>query len=218
MTGTLPAELVALLSGETAAGREKAWERFLAQASPLLLHVCRSFGGGSDAAMDRYSLVLEGLREDDFHRLRQFAPDRSARFTTWLVVVARRLCLERQRQVFGRVRGEPAGEPDPEMTLRRRLALGLAADVDVAEVAASEGAQSQEGLERDERRTALERALAELPPRDQLLLQLRYEAGDTAAEIARVLGFPTPFHVYRRLRVLLATLRQALRSRGFEQA
>jgi RNA polymerase sigma factor (sigma-70 family) len=217
VTGSLPAELVALLSGETADARDEAWERFLAKESPLLLHVCRSFGGGTDAAMDRYALVLEGLREDDFRRLRQFVPGRNARFTTWLVVVARRLCLEHQRHLFGRVRGEVGGDPEPELLLRRRLALGLAADIDVAEVAGSESAGSHEGLERAEQQTALQRAIAELPSRDQLLLQLRYEGEYTATEIARVLGFPTPFHVYRRLRVLLVDLRKALQSRGVEQ-
>jgi len=44
-----------------------------------------------DGAMDAYAYVLERLRERDCARLRTYADGGPARFTTWLVVVARRL-------------------------------------------------------------------------------------------------------------------------------
>ena len=44
--------------------------------------------------MDHYAFMLDRLQEDGFHRLRAFAGDGRGQFTTWLVVVARRLCVE----------------------------------------------------------------------------------------------------------------------------
>ncbi|MGH2625337.1 MAG: RNA polymerase sigma factor, partial [Anaerolineales bacterium] len=61
---------------------------------------------------------------------------------------------------------------------------------------------------------SVQSALAELPPRDRLLVNLRFEHDLPAREIARLMGFPTPFHVYRRLNGLLEGLRKALRRRG----
>jgi len=47
--------------------------------------------------MDRYAFVLDRLRARNFRRLRRFQPRGSARFTTWLVLVSRRLCLDHRR-------------------------------------------------------------------------------------------------------------------------
>jgi DNA-directed RNA polymerase specialized sigma24 family protein len=44
--------------------------------------------------MDGYAYVLEALRSDDYRRLRAYAADGRSKFSTWLVVVARRLCLD----------------------------------------------------------------------------------------------------------------------------
>jgi RNA polymerase sigma factor (sigma-70 family) len=211
-----PPELAAVLRARTAPELDRAWGSFVSRVTPLLLHVCRSLGGGHDAAMDRYARVVEGLRESDFQRLRAFVARPDARFTTWLVVVARRLCLEHERRRLGRTRTDrPAGDK-LEIRFRRRLALGLATDADVTTVAGSDDADPSKGLEGDERLAALLATVAQLAPKDRLLLQLRFEADYTAAEIARALDLSTPFHVYRRLRTVLATLRTALRARGIE--
>ena len=45
---------------------------------------------------------------------------------------------------------------------------------------------------------------------DQLLLRLRFDEELTARQIAGLLGLPTPFHVYRRLDAVCATLRTRL--------
>ena len=55
-------------------------------------------------------------------------------------------------------------------------------------------------------REALHVAVSSLEPRDKLLLTLRFDKELAAHEIAEVMGFPTQFHVYRRLRAVLATL------------
>jgi hypothetical protein len=43
---------------------------------------------------------------------------------------------------------------------------------------------------------------------------MRFEHDLPVREIARLLRYPTPFHVYRTLNALLAELRLALRGRG----
>jgi DNA-directed RNA polymerase specialized sigma subunit len=55
-------------------------------------------------------------------------------------------------------------------------------------------------------RDALAAAVESLEPRDRLLLTLRFDKELPAHEIAEVMGFPTQFHVYRRLRAVLAML------------
>lgn len=54
--------------------------------------------------MDRYAHVLDKLQVDDFRRLRTFVADGRGKFTTWLTVVVRRICLDHHRQRYGRVR------------------------------------------------------------------------------------------------------------------
>jgi len=64
----------------------------------------------------------------------------------------------------------------------------------------------------------LSATLERLPSRDRLLLALRFEDDQPAATIARLLGFPTPFHVYRHLNGLLRRLRGELRQRGIDSS
>jgi RNA polymerase sigma factor (sigma-70 family) len=63
-----------------------------------------------------------------------------------------------------------------------------------------------------EQSRALATALAGLEPRDRLLLKLRFEDDLSAREIAALIRFPTPFHVYRRINALLESLRLRLAS------
>jgi hypothetical protein len=79
----------------------------LGDPRPLEEAVASSLGGDQDAVMDRYTDVLEQLRRNDCQRLRGYASDRRSKFTTWLVVVARRLCLDQHRQRYGRDRNDP---------------------------------------------------------------------------------------------------------------
>jgi RNA polymerase sigma factor (sigma-70 family) len=212
MAEDFPFELSSLLGATDAAAREAAWTVFLSAYSRLLLHVARQVGHDYDTAMDAYAHVLEQLRADDCHRLRAYAPDGRTKFTTWLVVVARRLCLDHHRHRYGRLRGNSPEEVEVR-AVRRRLQDLIAADLDVTPETARETDQSLEARERD---SMLEAILEALPPRDRLLLKLRYEDDLSAREIAGLLGLPTPFHVYRRLNALLAELRVTLRARGLD--
>jgi DNA-directed RNA polymerase specialized sigma subunit len=68
----------------------------------------------------------------------------------------------------------------------------------------------------EELATMLRLAVAELDPPDQLLLALRFTDDRPVREIAIMLGLPTVFHVYRRLRIVVAALRRSLAGRGVD--
>jgi RNA polymerase sigma factor (sigma-70 family) len=203
-------------------GEAEAWAAFVEAYSRVLLHVARSTISDRDVAMDVYAYLLERLREDAGRRLRAFAGRNGARFTTWLVVVARRLCMDWHRRHRGRVReGESAAAAEARAARRRLAGLGNdlgASGPDDLERLPDEHAGADEALHRAELDSALQRALASLAPQDRLLLRLRVEDGIPAAEVARLLELPSPFHVYRRVAALTAALRQALQSQGIESA
>jgi len=69
-----------------------------------LLHTARTRHPDYDTAMDGYADVLEALRRDDFRRLRGCAADGRSKFTTWLMVVTRRLLLDSPRRPPSRAR------------------------------------------------------------------------------------------------------------------
>jgi RNA polymerase sigma factor (sigma-70 family) len=79
-----------------------AWSRFLELYSPLLLDIARRFEREDDAVADCYLYICEELSENGFRRLLRFKPGGPARFSTWLCVVARNLCVDWHRREFGR--------------------------------------------------------------------------------------------------------------------
>jgi RNA polymerase sigma factor (sigma-70 family) len=205
-----------LLDAGDPAAREAAWKAFLETHSRLLLHTARAPGGDYDAAMDAYAYVVEQLRRGDFQRLRAYIPDDRSRFTTWLVVVARRLCLDRLRERYGRP-AEAGIRGGAERLARRRLVDLLAEELEASSLTAHTVPDNPEAqLRADELSRALAAALGSLEARDRLLLKLRFEDGLAARDISRIMGLATPFHVYRRLNTVLGRLRAALRERGIE--
>ena len=215
MTGTPPSLdrlLAALARGD--ADDDAAWRSFVAEYSRLLIHVARSVTGSHDDAMDAYAFVLEQLRADRCRRLREFAADPRSKLSTWLVVVARRLCLDLYRHRYGRNRGE-SGE---QRVFRRRLQDLLGEAVEPSELPAPRSGRAELAVRETELLSGLDCALATLAPSDRLLIRLRFEDDLPAHEIARLIGFPTPQHVYRRINVVLAELREVLRARGIESA
>jgi RNA polymerase sigma factor (sigma-70 family) len=194
---------------------DAAWRAFVAEHSRLLLHVARSVTASHDDAMDAYTFVIEQLRADDLRRLREFASDPRSKLSTWLVVVARRLCLDLYRRRYGRVRG---ADSRTQRSARRRLQDLVADDLEVHELPAAHNGGAELALRRSELHVALEQALTLLDAHDRLLLRLRFDDDLTAQEIAQLLRFPSPFHVYRRVNAVLAVLRRALEQRGIESA
>ncbi len=215
MAESLPSELSRLLHATDDAQREAAWDAFVSLRTRLLVHTARSISRDHDTAMDAYAFVLESLRQDDLRRLRAYTPMPGTKFTTWLVMVARRLCVDHVRQRYGQPRGEGAASEQLRL-VRTRLADLLGDQVDPDRLSQPENTSPDTELQTRELEQALLTAVAGLAPPDRLLLSLRFDDGHSAREIARIMRFPTPFHVYRRLTAVLAALKDALRRRGIE--
>jgi RNA polymerase sigma factor (sigma-70 family) len=213
----LPPELSALLRAQDDASRDRAWERFLDKYSRLLLHTVRSRSGSYDEAMERYVFVLERLRVEEFERLRRYTPEVAARFTTWLVVVTGRLCIDHFRKRYGCSSQASVAEDEAlrhRLEARRRLADLVSEKLDVSSL----GDPAQDGPEIELRQVQLEEALVaaieSLEPQDRLLVKLRFYKGLTAKEVAASMGLPSQFHVYRRLKRVTRELRERLSERG----
>ncbi len=191
----------------------EAWAAFAEEYSPLLLHVARSLGGDRDAIMDRYAYLLEQLRADGGRRLRGYRSEGTGSFTTWLVVVGRRLCLDFHRRRYGRDRGAASAGARAE---RRALVDLVAADIDAAQAVASPAPDADSVMMDAEVRHALSAALGELAPEDRLLLRYRFEDELSVPEIARLTGEASAFVLYRRIDRILRALRRDLLRAGIE--
>lgn len=202
---SFPTQLRHLLEAADGPEQERAWAEFLDCYSRLILYVARQIPRDHDVVMDRYAFVVERLREQRCRRLRTFAADGRGKFTTWLIVVVRRLCLDHDRSKHGRAPGPGARRP----TAPRRL-VELVLDPDILDRMPGGGPSADEELEREQTLQQLEAAVATQSPSDQLLLALRYQDDRSAREIASLMSLPTPFHVYRRLNRVHHSLRQAL--------
>ena len=213
----LPPDLRRLLETAPPRDPEYAWKEFIEGHSRLVLHAVRSVATDHDDAMDAYTYVLEQLRANDFARLRTYVADGRSKFTTWLVVVARRLSLDHLRRAYGRVREVHTDSARAEQLVRRRLRDLSGDDVELATIAAT-SSDADEMIRIAELRASLDVALESLAPADRLLLALRFDDGLSVQQIARILHFPTPFHVYRRIDGITATLRRILGARGIEGA
>jgi len=215
----VPQVLVTLLEAADEPTRESAWKSFVAEYSRLLLFVTRKTTSDYDTSMDAYAFVLERLRENDLRRLRGYAADGRGKFSTWLVVVTRRLCLDAHRQRYGRVsHQESAGIADESRAARRRLVELTVAKLDDPLASLASGDDPDGALRRGELERALDTAVTELPAQDRLLLRLRFHDDLSGAEIASLLHFASPFHVYRRLNHLLGVLRQRLARLGVQSS
>lgn len=213
----LPAMLNNLLS---ASGTlvEDAWAAFVSEYSGLLLHVARQTSHGRDDTMDAYAYLLEQLKANQCKRLRSYAVSPNSKFTTWLVVVARRICVDHNRSRYGRVRNLDSDCERERLKIRRSLEDLAYRLEDSDEIVDENGDRADHSLEAAELSAELQRALASFPPRDQLLVRLRFEDDLSAASICEIMKFPSQFHVYRRLNVVLAALRESLRAHGIETA
>lgn len=216
MADSLPPELSMVLNADSKSA-EGAWQAFLSRYSPLILHAARTASSGYDDAMDSYAYVVERFHEQNFRRLRGYSADPRSRFTTWLVLVARRLCIDRKRQQYGRGSGgNHSGPGDDERAARRRLVDLTASQVELTTIEDSSHEDAENEVRKHELKQLLDSAIAELEPRDQLLLTLRFVDGLSAKEIAPIQSWPSPVHVYRRIDLLMVKLRRALERRGVD--
>jgi RNA polymerase sigma factor (sigma-70 family) len=179
--------------------------------------VARSFGGEHDDAMERYSYILEKLRERDFRRLRSYDPKVGASFPTWLTVTARHLCLDQHRSQFGRSRAEHGSDRSDSLRAARRALRDLTeGDTPPDALVDATSLPTDSIALRGKLDECLTQALARLSSQERLLLTLRFRDDLPASRIAGIIGMPTPFHVYRRLNAILTQLREALEAHGIE--
>ena len=207
---TLPPPLRRLLSSseETI---DDAWSAFLDAYSDLILFAIRKTESDPDAVGDAYAYALEQIRRDDFRRLRAFDGSGSAKFTTWLVVIVRRLTIDLRRRRNGRpTKPQHTNGTDPRKHLRD-LDSAIA---DLTRIPDRKTPDPARAVENKERLETLRAAVSGLPARDRLLLALRFEDGKSARIIAETMSFDSQFHVYRRLRAVLKDLRTELESSG----
>jgi RNA polymerase sigma factor (sigma-70 family) len=202
---SLPSQVQHLLEATEGPAQEQAWSEFLDYYSRLILYVARQTPGDHDTIMDRYAYVAERLRERDCRRLRTYAADGRGKFTTWLTVVVRRLCLDHNRLKHGRTHADHGKPATPH-----RLVALVSLDPEMMDRLPDREPSADEELQRKEVLERLDAAVASLSPSDQLLLALRYQDHRSAREIASLLSLPTAFHVYRRLNRVHNLLRQAL--------
>ncbi len=218
LTRELPDGLRGLLDASDTVLQDQAWSAFVNTYSRIILHTARSMGGDYDAAMDRYTYVLEQLRYDDHRRLRTYVADGRGKFSTWLTVVVRRLCLDHQRERYGRVRqgGDHGHDSSERRAVRRRLADLISEELDPERMGGPPDATPEAELRARQLADAVSSAVSGLSGRERLLLALRFQDDLPARQIADVMDFPSPFHVYRRINRVLAVLRQALEQRGVD--
>lgn len=69
-----------------------------------------------------------------------------------------------------------------------------------------------EHAQADQERILLEAAMAQLPPRQRLLLRLRFQQDLTLEEIARLTRLPDPFRVHRQIQAALEALGEFMKS------
>lgn len=210
---TAPEDLLeSLLGAGTPDDRAIKWAAFLEHCSPALLHAARAMGGGHDLVMDRYTFIIDALERDDFRRLRCYLTEGRGALTTWLLVVARRLCFDHHRHRYGRAQAN-GDAAVARRSARRQLTDLLGSELGLAKLEGSD-ARPDEQVQRAERDSALTEALRRLDPADRLLLRLRFAEDLSAGEIARVLDRSSPFVIYRRIDKLLVSLRAELMEKG----
>jgi RNA polymerase sigma factor (sigma-70 family) len=201
---------------------DELWKKFLERFSRLILSVCHKKLHWEDGPMDGYAYVLDHLRANDFARLRKYSPCPGCKFETWLTTVVGRLCIDCWREHY-KIKRAPKGE-DPnspeaikrkeEQELAKRIADLLAKDLEVIAPPPSEEDSAEDQIVRAEMQATLLTCVASLPARDRLMIKLRFLDGATAAEVAKLMKFPTQWHVFRAERAALAALRACFAAKG----
>jgi RNA polymerase sigma factor (sigma-70 family) len=219
MASEFPPELAFLNSDSKMEGHDQGWSRFVEKYTRLLLRTAGEFGADYDGRMDRYRFVLDALREEEFRRLRAYRPVSGSSVAGWLVVVARRLCLDYERRKQGRVRNEhPTDEILAQRRLRRSLAVQGGGDFDPTDRLPTPSLSPEDELREAELRHAVDGALRKLTPRQQLALRLRFQDGLSVGEVGEVLGTRNVFQVYRLIRTALSEARRHLEQSGVRDA
>jgi RNA polymerase sigma-70 factor, ECF subfamily len=167
------------LIARSANGDRRAFDAIVVRHGAFALRVALRLIPDRVAAED----VVQEAMVRAWRRSADFDPHR-ARFTTWLYRIVVNLCIDQRRRVHP--------EPMPDSFDPVDPAIG-----------------ADEILERSERDTVLQKALKDLPVRQQAAVTLVYDEGLSGAEAARILGL-SPKAVERLLARARASLRERL--------
>jgi RNA polymerase sigma-70 factor, ECF subfamily len=179
-------------------GEETAFELLLDRyRSPLFGFLAR-YLGRTDRAEDVFQeTFLEVIRAR-----KQYRPEH--RFASWLYRIARNRAVDRlRRNGFREMESlqAPLGDGDEDGEARLGRIPGTNPDPE----AVARGAQLE---------SALDRALASLPPEQREVLWLKERSGLSLQEMAEMLGVPENT-VKSRLRYALDKIRSRLKEQGF---
>jgi RNA polymerase sigma factor (sigma-70 family) len=81
-----------------------AWKSFLRQHGGVMLSVIRQYQRDPQCINDVFLFVCEKLIDNQFRRLRRYAPASDACFDSWLRTVVAHLCVDFHRSRSGRLR------------------------------------------------------------------------------------------------------------------
>jgi len=157
-------------------GEKRAWDAFVAQASPIILAAVRRTlaahdrRGGRELVEDIAQDVFVRLIKDDSRLLRRYDPTRAS-LSTWLTLVARSTTLNRLRRrrlptvPIERAQEAAGPSPPPEgielplelLTARQRLVLRLLYDDELSVEAAADALGVQPQTIRSTRHKAIAR-------------------------------------------------------------
>lgn len=163
-------------------GDPEAWRTFVDRYARLILFVIRRTSGAhgvrltEEQAEDLCADVFYGLVRDGAARLRAYNPAYS--LATYLGAIARSATVDHVRKARAAARAEPRAE------------------------AGAPAEDPAEAVGREEAARALEAVLADLSPRERLVVELYYFSGKKYREIAEILGAP--------LNTVCSTLSRAL--------
>jgi RNA polymerase sigma factor (sigma-70 family) len=103
---------------------DAAWDLFIARYRRVIFAAIHRYARDPDEVMDLFAWVCEALHRDDLRRLRTYAArqEHTARPSTWLVTVVRRLAVDWHRHHHGR-RHPPAAVEGLTPLQQRILAL-----------------------------------------------------------------------------------------------
>ena len=142
---------------------------------------------GRDTSWERFESLYRSSRDDVYAYVSTLLRDPAAAEDVTALAFER---AYRRRRTFDRRRGEERAwlfgiarnAALDELRRRRRVAALVTDPEDVGEASDSEGAEVAL------RRTAVQNALAKLPAREREIVALKFHAGMSNAELARVLG------------------------------
>ena len=218
MTQSIPLTLMSLLQARNDVARNGAWSSFLAEYSDVMLKTARRASPDHDGALDHYTYMIEQLQQDDFRRLRAYQGDNRGKFTTWLVVVARRLCVDHHRHTHGRVQTHVESSAQSlEHTVRHNLTDLIADQIDLDQLADGKSPSPEAAIMAAERRQAVNDAVGSLEVADRLLLTLRFKDEISVEHIAPMVGLRNRFQAHRRLKAVLADVKRQLDEHGFSE-